>query len=178
MPPLSLLRIVKVKTGSVGHRQWLTTMRLRSSYTPISFVRLTHGHRNPLKSFQTGDSRSAFDGRNVLKNIQTPDLGSAQNAHNPLILFQTVNIQSAQNVPISLSQLNYREMRELDNPLNRLDYNESLGPANSLIIAKNANSVSRVQSGPGQNNVKRGLEVPANNVGSCEDDGNFHHEEK
>ncbi|WP_133121745.1 hypothetical protein [Raoultella sp. T31] len=63
---------------------------------------------NPLKMFQTGDSRSA---RNVC---------------NSLILFKTVNIQSAQNVPSSLSQLNYREMRELDNPLNRLDYNESL----------------------------------------------------
>ena len=75
-----------------------------------------------------------------------------------------------------LNNFNYRETRELANPLNRLDYNESLELDNSLIIAKNANGVSRVQSGPGQNNVKRGLEVPTNIVGSGEDDGKNHHQ--
>lgn len=153
------------------------TLCVRITDSQISSVRQTYGHRNPLKIFQTGDSRPAFGGCNVLKNIQTPNLGFARNAHNPLILFQTVNIQSAQNLPGSLSQLNYRELRESANPLNRLDYNDSLEPDNSLIISKNANDVSRVQSELGQNNVKRGLEVPTNNSGSCGDDGKYHHEE-
>ncbi|HHU4122599.1 TPA: hypothetical protein ACUB6L_004748, partial [Raoultella ornithinolytica] len=153
------------------------TLCVRITDSQISSVRQTYGHRNPLKIFQTGDSRPAFGGCNVLKNIQTPNLGFARNAHNPLILFQTVNIQSAQNLPGSLSQLNYRELRESANPLNRLDYNDSLEPDNSLIISKNANDVSRVQSELGQNNVKRGLEVPTNNSGSCGDAGKYHHEE-
>jgi hypothetical protein len=105
-----------------------------------------------------------------------PEFGVCSESHNPLILFQTVNIQSAQNLPGSLSQLNYRELRESANPLNRLDYNDSLEPDNSLIISKNANDVSRVQS-EDENNVKRGLEVPTNNSGSCGDAGKYHHEE-
>lgn len=112
------------------------TLCVRITDSQISSVRQTYGHRNPLKIFQTGDSRPAFGGCNVLKTSKPPNLGFARNAHNPLILFQTVNIQSAQNLPGSLSQLNYRELRESANPLNRLDYNDSLEPDNSLIISK------------------------------------------
>nr|DAV31471.1 MAG TPA: hypothetical protein [Caudoviricetes sp.] len=43
-----MVRIGKVKTRFARHRQWLTTLRLRSSYTPISCVRLTYGRRNLL----------------------------------------------------------------------------------------------------------------------------------
>lgn len=89
----------------------------------IISVRLTYGHRNSLK------------------------------------FFQTVNLHSAQN---SLSQLNFREMRELDYPLN---------------ISKSANGVSRVRTVQGQNNVKRDLEVPTNIFGSYVDNGKNHHEE-
>ncbi len=89
----------------------------------IISVRLTYGHRNSLK------------------------------------FFQTVNLHSARN---SLSQLNYREMRELDYPLN---------------ISKSTNGVSRVRTVQGQNNVKRDLEVPTNIFGSYVDNGKNHHEE-
>ncbi|HBY6639397.1 TPA: host cell division inhibitor Icd-like protein [Klebsiella pneumoniae] len=65
----------------------------RNPYVQINRVRLTYGHRNPLK------------------------------------LFQTVNLQSAQNSLKLLSQLNYREMREL---------------ANTLIIPKNTNGAVRL----------------------------------
>lgn len=96
----------------------------------INCVRLTYGHRNLLKNIQTGDSRPA------------------RNAHNSLKFLQTVNLHSARNSLKPLSQFNYREMRELanlwiiststngggwSNPLNRLDYNDSLEPANWLI---------------------------------------------
>lgn len=54
------------------------------------------------------------------------------------------------------------------NPLNQIDYNEPLE------LAGNKHEQC---SGSVQNNVKRGLEVPTNNVGSCGDDGIFHHVE-
>ncbi|HHX1860693.1 TPA: host cell division inhibitor Icd-like protein [Klebsiella pneumoniae] len=69
------------------------TLSQRNPYVQINRVRLTYGHRNPLK------------------------------------LFQTVNLQSAQNSLKLLSQLNYREMREL---------------ANTLIIPKNTNGAVRL----------------------------------
>ncbi|HIG8607853.1 TPA: host cell division inhibitor Icd-like protein [Klebsiella pneumoniae] len=69
------------------------TLSQRNPYAQINRVRLTYGHRNPLK------------------------------------LFQTVNLQSAQNSLKLLSQLNYREMREL---------------ANTLIIPKNTNGAVRL----------------------------------
>lgn len=95
--------------------------------------RLTYGHRNPLKSFQTGYSRSAW------------------NVHNSLKMFQTVNLQSAQNSLKSLGQLNYREMRELDYPLN---------------ISKSANGVSRVRTVQGQNNVNLLINSKTSNAGN------------
>ncbi|HBR5571856.1 hypothetical protein SL950_19685 [Klebsiella pneumoniae] len=141
----------------------------------INCVRLTYGHRNLLKNIQTGDSRSA------------------RNAHNSLKVFQTVNLHSAQNSLKPLSQLNYREMRELDNlwiiststngggwsnPLNRLDYNDSLELANWLIWF---NSVEFTELDNLLITQKTTfyvlLAVPMKFVGSCEDDGKSHHEE-
>lgn len=72
-------------------------------------VRLTSGHRNPLKKNQDGNSRLA------------------------------------QNILNLLNLRNYRETREL------------------------ASNVHEKYSGSWQNNVKRGSEVPTNNVESCED---------
>lgn len=141
----------------------------------INCVRLTYGHRNLLKNIQTGDSRSA------------------RNAHNSLKVFQTVNLHSAQNSLKPLSQLNYREMRELDNlwiiststngggwsnPLNRLDYNDSLELANWLIWF---NSVEFTELDNLLITQKTTfyvlLAVPMKFAGSCEDDGKSHHEE-
>lgn len=81
MPQLSLLRIAKVKTRFAGHWQWLTTLRLRSSYTPISFVRLTHGHRNQLKMFQTVNLQSA---QNSLKPFGQLNYREMRELDNPL----------------------------------------------------------------------------------------------
>ncbi len=78
----------------------------------IISVRLTYGHRNSLK------------------------------------FFQTVNLHSARN---SLSQLNYREMRELDYPLN---------------ISKSTNGVSRVRTVQGQNNVNLLINSKTCNAGN------------
>lgn len=37
--PHEMLRIAKVKTAIAGHRQWLTTLRLRSSRTSTRYAR-------------------------------------------------------------------------------------------------------------------------------------------
>lgn len=127
--------------------------------------------------------------------FQTPSLGSAQNLRASFSYLQTNRVRytySVRNLLIiststngvswtnPLNQLNYRESRESPNPLNRLDYNDSLELANPLIIPKTCNAEHRNKheqySASGQNDVKRGLEVSANNVGSCGDDCFLYHE--
>lgn len=64
-----------------------------------------------------------------ITDLQINCVRLAYGHHNPLKLLQTVNLHSAQNSLKPLSQLNYREMREL---------------ANTLIIPKNANGAVRL----------------------------------
>lgn len=136
--------------------------RLNIEYT--DFIQLSCGApgilRGSIVDLQINSGRLTFGHRNLLKNIQTGDSRSARNAHNSLKVFQTVNLHSARN---PLSQLNYREMRELANWLiwfNSVELTESY---NSLIIQKTTFYVL--------------LAVPTKFVGSCEDDGKSHHEE-
>lgn len=70
------------------------------------------GHRQWLKTLHTSK-----------RVAQISSVRLASGHRNSLKLLQSVNLHSARN---SLIQLNYREMRELANPLNRLDYNDSL----------------------------------------------------
>lgn len=92
-----------------------------------------------------------------ITDLQINCVRLAYGHHNPLKLLQTVNLHSAQNSLKPLSQLNYREMREpanpwiiststngggWSNPLNRLDYNDSLELDKSLIIPKTCDAGS------------------------------------
>lgn len=92
-----------------------------------------------------------------ITDLQINCVRLAYGHHNPLKLLQTVNLHSAQNSLKQLSQLNYREMREpanpwiiststngggWSNPLNRLDYNDSLELDKSLIIPKTCDAGS------------------------------------
>lgn len=67
--------------------------------------------------------------RGINTEVQIISVRLTYGHRNPLKLFQTVNLQSAQNSLKLLSQLNYREMREL---------------ANTLIIPKNTNGAVRL----------------------------------
>lgn len=74
---------------------------------------------------------------------------------------------------IFLSQHNYREMRELPNPFNRINYNDTLESANLLILSKTCNGGNRNKheqySGSPKHQYSLGSEVPTNSVGSSED---------
>lgn len=169
--------------------------QLNIEYT--DFIQLSCGApgilRGSIVDLQINSGRLTYVHRNLLKNIQAGDSRSARNAHNSLKFLQTVNLHSAQNSLKPLNQLNYREMRELDNlwiistytngggwsnPLNRLDYNDSLELANWLIWF---NSVELTESYNSLITQKTTfyvlLAVPTKFVGSCEDDGKSHHEE-
>lgn len=82
-------------------------------------------------------------------------------------MLQTVNLHSAHNSLKPLSQLNCREMRELPNPLNHLDYNESL---------ESAGNKHEQYSGSGQKNVKHSF-LKNQHIAGLQDDGKIHHEE-
>lgn len=59
--------------------------------------------------------------RGTKRDAQISSVRLASGHRNSLKLLQSVNLHSVRN---SLKQLNYREMRELANPLNRLDCNQ------------------------------------------------------
>ncbi len=82
---------------------------------------------------------------------------------NPLSLLQSVNLYSAQNTC---------------NSLNYLDYNESLGLPNWLILFNSVDSTESHNLLIAQKRMLNILlEVPVNNEESYDDDGKYHDEE-
>jgi hypothetical protein len=138
------------------------TLCRRNSYAQISSACLAPGQRNPLNQRNYSETRELA---NPLKSFLPPNMAVGQAVGNSLISLQCVNLHSAQKAR---------------NSLNQLDYNESLELTNWLIILLGVAVTSSKHEqyyDSQQNNVIRGLEVPTNNVGSCEDNAVLRHEE-
>lgn len=148
---MSLDRISRLAAGG-------QTLCVSIADSQINSVRLTYGHHNPLKMLQDGNYRLA---QNILNLLNLRNYRVTRELANLLIISRNANGVSCSN------------------PLNRLDYNESLELANSLKMFQTPNMAAGLHdgkslflfhtpnSGSGQNNVKRGSEISTNFVGSC-----------